>query len=179
MSAVPKLAAKVKTLDAAHAEKARHVETCAAKAAALETFDDPADARKLLNARAELEEAKAERDVLAVRVADAEKECALAVAEEESRIEEARRSRARKELGAFGESITSDLVALGKKLTAHETLADALPTNERFKFWPPAYAEAATKELLLNADTSRPGRTRELDLKLIVPLAATKERKTA
>lgn len=152
---------KAAKLAEAHAEKVRRVEDLSSKAKALEGFDDPADAGKVLAARAAVEAAKAERDVLAVALEAAEKAHAAAVAQEAARELEARHARLRGEAAAFGESLTADLVALGKKLAAHEALVDSLPPNERFRFWPATYAETASKILSAGAKT-----VRQIDLRL-------------
>lgn len=154
-------ATKARKLADAHEKAKGRVEELAAKAAAAEDFDDPGDVSKVLAARAAVEAAKLERDALAVALGAAEKAHAAAVAQEAARELEARHARLRGEAAAFGESLTADLVALGKKLAAHEALVDSLPPNERFRFWPATYAETASKILSAGAKT-----VRQIDLRL-------------
>lgn len=141
----------------------------AAEAAALESFDDPADAGKLIAARRAVDDAKRERAVLAVALEAAEKAHAEAVAHEAARETEARYARLRGKAAAFRESLTAELVTFGKNLAAHEAIVDALPPSERFRFWPPSYCETASRSICTDADRARQGGTRQIDLRLLIP----------
>lgn len=157
-------ARKVEKLSVAREKAAHRVAELASEEARLaESFDDPGDAGKVIAARRAVEDAKQERDLLAVALGAAEKAHAEAVAQEAARETEALHGRLRSEAVAFRESLTADLVAFGKKLAAHEALVDSLPPNERFKFWPATYAENASKVLAAGAKT-----VRQFDLRLLI-----------
>lgn len=168
MSATAAAEKKVRARTEEKARAERRIVELAAKVAAAENFDDPGDVGKVLDARADVKRAEQERDELTLRLEAAEAAYAEAVTEEKTRTEDERRARSRKELDSFAVSLTSDLVSLGKKLAAHEALANSLP-GERFKYWPASYAETASRSICTAADMARPGGVAQVDLRLLIP----------
>jgi hypothetical protein len=177
-------ARKAAKLAEAHAVSAHRVEDLASKAKALEGFDDPADAGKVLAARAAVEAAKAERDVLAVALEAAEKAHAAAVAEEAVRQAAARKARLLAEAAAVGKDLLAALVNVCTLAGRNAALGDQLGTDS-FKFWIGDFAASASKtactavrpktikttnlrgdpvEIIANAGT------RSIDLRLVVPI---------
>jgi hypothetical protein len=144
-------------------ERIAALEAAAAKAKAHLT--ETADATPLTAARAALAAEKESRAVLAAELETAEREEAAERKAAAEREEAARQAKVRGEVERVGVEVVEALVALGKTLGRHEVLVDALPGTERFKFWPPNLAEAASKTL-----TAGVKKTREVSLVLRVPL---------
>jgi hypothetical protein len=154
----------------AHAEaKARAERRIVELQAKVPAADDPGDVGKVLDARADVKRAEQERDELTLRLDAAVTAYAEAVAEEKARTEDERCSLARKALDSLAVSLTSDLVSFGKKLAAHEALANSLPGEARFKYWPAAYCETASRSICTAADMARPGGVAQVDLRLLIP----------
>ena len=157
---------KARKLADAHEKAARRVDELATRALALEGFDDPADVSKLLKARAEHVAACAERDALAVALEGAQRTERAEAEAQAARELEARQKRDRVAAEAVGSEITEALTALGRLLSKHEALVDALPGTERYRFWPPTYAETASKQLTAGVKL-----TRDIEVRLTVPVA--------
>ena len=155
---------RVRKLADAHEKAARRVEDLAAKAAALESFDDPADVSKLLRARADLDAARIERDALAVALEGAQRAEKAEAEAQAARELEARQKRDRAAAEALGSEITEALESLGQLIGRHETLVEALPAVDRYRLWPPTYAETASRNLCPPG-----GAVREIGVRLLIP----------
>jgi len=159
---------KARKLADAHEKAARRVDELAPRALALEGFDDPADVSKLLKARSEYAAACAERDALAVALEGALRVERAEAEAQAARELEVRQRRDRVAAKAVGSETTEALTALGRLLSKHERLVDALPSTERYRFWPPTYCETASKQLATSAKL-----TREIDVRLTVPVGSS------
>jgi hypothetical protein len=144
----------------------RVVADLASKAATLESFDDPADVKKLRAAQKALAEAKAEHDVLAERLAAAQR------AEEAERKTKAaadlkaKQAKVRGEVEALAVEMKESLATVARQLARHESLVTyGLPGVERFQHWPPSYVEETCRSL------GKAATTREVAVTFVVPLA--------
>jgi hypothetical protein len=146
-------------------------------------FEENADASALTAAERALEDAQKEIARHERALADAQKDLAHEQAAEAAAALEARYADHRVKTEKLGVEIIADLVAIGKKLGAHESLVDQLPPQERFRFWPASYAEAASKRLAADVKPKvlRPGGglevvastgTRRVEIVLDVPVTA-------
>jgi hypothetical protein len=163
-------ATKARKLSDAHEKAKGRVETLASQAAALaESFDDPGDAGKVIAARRAVEDARQERDLLAVALGAAEKAHSEAVAQEAARELEARHTRLRGEAVAIGEDIVKALVAVGRLATKNHEIVDGLPGPDYYRFFLGSYCEAASRLLCKDADKARQGGTSQIDLRLLIP----------
>lgn len=160
---------KVRTFAEAKATAEARIVELDAKVAPLESFEDPADAKKLLDARAAVEAAKGERDLFAGRLAEAQKAHSEAIAEEEKLATEERHARLRKEAVTVGEDIVKALVNFGKLATKNAEIVKELPRIECYRYFLGTYYEAASRQLVKDTDTSRQGATLQLDVRLLVP----------
>lgn len=145
------LAVKARKLADAHEKAKGRAEFLATEAVALtESFgDDPADVSKVLAARAAVETAKSERDVLASALEAAQKAHAQALAEEAKRQAEKRHARLLAEAGGIKAELLAALVNVARLAGRNASLCDSLG-NDRFRFWLSDIAGEASKAACAN-----------------------------
>lgn len=184
---LPGASSRVKKFTAAlAASDARLVRLSDTLAEVAARFVEDADAAPLRAAEEALAREQAERAALVRGLETAQKAERAEDEAQAARETEARHARLRVEAEGVGREIVEALVTLGRLLGRHEALVDQLPPGERFQHWPPAYCEAASKQLTANVkprtitqeslrgvpfEIVTAARTREVEVRLTVPLA--------